>query len=112
LMKRVAVKGMAHITGGGLTLNVPRMLPDHLQARLLRTRWPQPPVFAWLQQHGNVADDEMHRVFNCGIGMVLAVAANDVDTTIASLTEAGETAYDIGEVVARPHDAPQTVVAG
>jgi phosphoribosylformylglycinamidine cyclo-ligase len=112
LMKRVTVKGMAHITGGGLTLNVPRMLPGSLQARLDRTRWPQPPVFAWLQQHGNVADDEMHRVFNCGIGMVLAVAANDVDTTIASLTEAGETAYDIGEVVARPHDAPQTVVAG
>jgi len=111
LRTRVTVKGMAHITGGGLLLNVPRMLQDHLQARIDRSRWPQPAVFAWLQRSGNVADDEMHRVFNCGIGMVLAVAVGDVDAAITALRDAGETAYDIGEVVARPDGAPQTIVA-
>ena len=112
LAGRVKVKGMAHITGGGLVLNVPRMLPDGVQARLVRARWPRPPVFDWLQRQGNVTDDEMHRVFNCGIGMVLAVAARDAQATIAALAEAGEAAYDIGEIVARPDGAPQTIVVG
>jgi phosphoribosylformylglycinamidine cyclo-ligase len=111
LRERVAIKGMAHITGGGLVLNVPRMLPDHVQARLERARWPRPPVFEWLQQSGNVSDDEMHRVFNCGIGMVLVVAAKDVDATIRSLAASGEVAYDIGEVVARGDDEPPAIVA-
>ena len=111
LMKRITIKGMAHITGGGLTLNVPRMLPDNVAARLDRGQWPRLPIFAWLQQHGNVSDDEMHRVFNCGIGMVLAVAACDADAAIAALGAAGETAYAIGEVIARADGAPQTVVS-
>jgi len=110
LRERVTVKGMAHITGGGLLLNVPRMLQENVQARLDRARWPRPAIFSWLQRAGSVSDDEMHRVFNCGIGMVLAVAAKDVDATIASLAQHGETAYDIGDVVARTGDAPQTVV--
>jgi phosphoribosylformylglycinamidine cyclo-ligase len=110
LRQQVAVKGMAHITGGGLLLNVPRMLPDNVQARLDRTRWPRQPLFDWLQRSGGVDDDEMHRVFNCGIGMVLAVAAKDVDAAIASLEQHGETAYDIGGIVARTGDAAQTVV--
>jgi phosphoribosylformylglycinamidine cyclo-ligase len=82
LMQEVRVKGMAHITGGGLLLNVPRMLPDGVQANLARARWPRPPIFDWLQQQGNVGGDEMHRVFNCGVGMVLVVAASDVPATI------------------------------
>ena len=110
LREKVAVKGMAHITGGGLVLNVPRMLPENVQARLHRARWPRPPVFEWLQRSGNVGDDEMHRVFNCGIGMVLAVAAQDAGTAIATLGAHGETAYEIGEVVERSAGAPQTVV--
>ena len=110
LRGQVTVKGMAHITGGGLLLNVPRMLPDNVQARLDRARWPRPALFHWLQRSGDVSDDEMHRVFNCGVGMVLAVAAKDVDATIASLAQNGETAYDIGEIVVRTGDAPQTVV--
>jgi phosphoribosylformylglycinamidine cyclo-ligase len=110
LMKDLQVKGMAHITGGGLMLNVPRMLPEHVQARLVRAHWPRPAIFDWLQKNGNVEDDEMHRVFNCGIGMVLAVAAKDVQRTIASLAAHGEKAYDIGEVVARPDAAPQAIV--
>ena len=110
LARRITIKGMAHITGGGLVLNVPRMLPEGVQARLARARWPRPPVFEWLQRQGNVPDDEMHRVFNCGIGMVLAVAARDADAAIASLRADGEVAYDIGEIVARPAGAPPAIV--
>ncbi|HSC23575.1 MAG TPA: phosphoribosylformylglycinamidine cyclo-ligase [Casimicrobiaceae bacterium] len=111
LMKDVAVKGMAHITGGGLVLNVPRMLPDSVQARLARAQWPRPAIFDWLQRSGNVADDEMHRVFNCGLGMVLAVAAKDVSRAIASLAAHGEKAYDVGEIVARRDGEAQAIVA-
>ena len=111
LALRDRIKGMAHITGGGLTLNVPRMLPDRLQARIERARWQRPPVFEWLQRKGDIADDEMHRVFNCGIGMVLAVAANDAEATIDALNAAGERAFDIGEIIPRADGAPPTVVA-
>jgi phosphoribosylformylglycinamidine cyclo-ligase len=111
LAARLPVKGMAHITGGGLVENVPRMLPDGLQARLDRTKWPRPAIFAWLQEHGNVSDDEMHRVFNCGIGMVLAIAPADASAAIAMLNDAGERAYDIGEVVARPEGEATAIVA-
>ena len=111
LAKRVRIKGMAHITGGGLVLNVPRMLPDHVQARLARASWPRPPVFDWLQARGNVTDDEMHRVFNCGIGMVIVVAASDARATIETLNAAGEQAFDIGEIVARADGAPHAIVA-
>jgi phosphoribosylformylglycinamidine cyclo-ligase len=110
LAKALRIKGMAHITGGGLTLNVPRMLPDSVQATMDRSRWPRPPIFDWLQAHGNVADDEMHRVFNCGIGMVLAVGADDAAPAIAALQRAGEQAFDIGEIVARADGAPHALV--
>ena len=110
LMKRMRVKGMAHITGGGLVLNVPRMLPQNLQARLVRSRWPRPSIFDWLQTQGRVGDDEMHRVFNCGLGMVLAMRASDAAAAIDVLRAEGETAFDVGEVVARSADAAQAVV--
>jgi len=107
----VPVKGMAHITGGGLVENVPRMLPAGLQARLTRAAWPRPAIFDWLQQHGNVTDAEMHRVFNCGIGLVVAVAAGDAERAIATLAAHGETARRIGEVAALPPgQAPAVVV--
>jgi phosphoribosylformylglycinamidine cyclo-ligase len=111
LAKSLPVKGMAHITGGGLALNVPRMLPETVQARLDRSRWPRPPVFDWLQRTGDVADDEMHRVFNCGIGLVLAVAARDAQATIDALNDAGEQAFAIGDIAARPAGAPHALVA-
>ncbi|HSC99387.1 MAG TPA: phosphoribosylformylglycinamidine cyclo-ligase, partial [Casimicrobiaceae bacterium] len=110
LTKLVRIKGMAHITGGGLLLNVPRMLPDNVQARLERSRWTRAAVFDWLQLHGNVEDDEMHRVFNCGIGLVLVVAASDSQTAQQALRSAGEDAFEIGEIVPREGDAAQTVV--
>ena len=109
-MRQVDVKGMAHITGGGLLENVHRMFPDNLAARIEKTRWPRPAIFDWLQRAGNVADAEMHRVFNCGIGMVVAVAAADAGRAKAVLAEAGETVYEIGAVVPRAAGAPGTVV--
>ncbi|MDX1376275.1 MAG: phosphoribosylformylglycinamidine cyclo-ligase, partial [Burkholderiales bacterium] len=77
LLAALPVKGMAHITGGGLTGNVPRILPEGVAAAIDPRAWPRPPLFDWLQAEGGVADDEMHRVFNCGIGMVVVVAAPD-----------------------------------
>ena len=110
LLHELPVKGIAHITGGGLLENVPRVLPPGLQARLSRAAWPRPAIFDWLQRHGNVADDEMHRVFNCGIGMVVVVASAYAERAIARLAAAGERALPIGEIVAQPPGAPPTVV--
>jgi phosphoribosylformylglycinamidine cyclo-ligase len=110
LMHDVPVKGMAHITGGGLLENVPRMLAPGLQARLSRSTWDRPAIFDWLQRHGNVADDEMHRVFNCGIGMVVVVAAEHAERAIRMLDGAGERARRIGTIAAQPAGEPATVV--
>ncbi len=111
LLRAIPVKGMAHITGGGLVENVPRMLPAGLQARLVRNAWTRPAIFDWLQQQGGVADAEMHRVFNCGIGMAVVVAAEHADRALELLEAAGERASRIGDIVAQPAGAPATVVA-
>ena len=110
LMQHLPVKGVAHITGGGLLENVPRILGEPLQAVLYRDAWKMPPLFAWLQQQGQIADTEMHRVFNCGIGMVVVVAADDADEAITRLTGLGEHVSRIGEIVDRPAGAAQTEV--
>ena len=110
LMAAMEVKGMAHITGGGLVENVPRVLRDNLTAVLHKDSWTMPPLFQWLQQHGGVADAEMHRVFNCGVGMVVIVAQENADAAMAQLRAAGETVYRLGEIRARNGDEAQTVV--
>jgi phosphoribosylformylglycinamidine cyclo-ligase len=110
LLAECDIKGMAHITGGGLSENTHRMFPDELAARIDAHSWPRPPIFDWLQQQGNVAAGEMHRVFNCGIGFALVVAPDAADAAIARLSTLGETAYAIGTVVARAPGAPGTVV--
>ena len=110
LFKSVPVKGLAHITGGGLTDNVPRVLGTGLTAEIHRDAWPLPPLFKWLQQQGNVADDEMHRVFNCGIGMVVIVAERDAKRAQALLTRAGERVWRIGTVRRRQRGEAQTIV--
>lgn len=110
LITEVDVKGMAHITGGGLVDNVPRVLPENTQAVLHRDSWQMPELFRWLQMKGGVADAEMVRVFNCGIGMVVIVSPDQADAAIKSLTAQGLKAWNVGEVVERPQDAPQTIV--
>jgi phosphoribosylformylglycinamidine cyclo-ligase len=98
LIKEVPVHGLSHITGGGLLDNIPRVIPDGLEVVLERSAWRREPVFDWLQKAGNVADEEMYRVFNCGIGMTVQVAPNDVDRAIAALGKCGQEALVIGEV--------------
>ncbi len=95
------VKALAHITGGGLFENIPRVLPEGLAAEIDARRWPLPPVFAWLSRAGGVADAEMARTFNCGIGMVLVVAPDQAAAVGAELAAAGEKLFDIGRIVAR-----------
>jgi phosphoribosylformylglycinamidine cyclo-ligase len=111
LMRDLPVKGMAHITGGGLTENVPRVLPEGVQARLDKSRWPRLPVFTWLQAHGGVDEAEMHRVFNCGIGMVVIVAPEHADRACLLLAAAGESVHRIGAIVPREAGTAATVVA-
>jgi len=98
LLEQVSVHGLAHITGGGLIDNIPRVLPDGLEAVLDRRAWTPNPVFAWLQAQGRVPDAEMYRVFNCGIGMTVHVAAKDAGSAIAILKDAGQPAAVVGEV--------------
>ena len=98
------LKAAAHITGGGLPGNLPRVLPAGLSARVDGSAWPTPPVFAWLAQAGGVATEEMLRVFNCGIGMVVVVAPDRADEALAMLAAAGETAMRIGHLEAGEAD--------
>ncbi|KKJ07205.1 phosphoribosylformylglycinamidine cyclo-ligase [Burkholderia gladioli] len=110
LMAKLTVKGMAHITGGGLVENIPRVLREGLTAELDQSAWTLPPLFQWLQEHGGVADAEMHRVFNCGIGMAVIVSAADADAAVAELSAAGEQVWKIGRVRASREGEAQTVV--
>jgi phosphoribosylformylglycinamidine cyclo-ligase len=110
LMKHLPVKGMAHITGGGLTENIPRVLPDGVTAILKHDAWDMPPLFHWLRQQGNVNEQEMQRVFNCGIGMALVVAPELADTAMQLLQSAGETVWHIGRIRQRQADEAQTII--
>ena len=110
LMEKIDVRGMVHITGGGLVENIPRVLQPNLTAVLHRDVWTLPPLFQWLQQHGGVADAEMHRVFNCGIGMAVILAADIADQAQAELARLGETVYRIGEIRERRGGEAQTLV--
>ena len=111
-VKAGTVKAMAHITGGGLIENVPRVLPEGVVADIDAATWPQPPVFAWLAQEGGVAPHEMARTFNCGIGMVVVAAAEHAAEATRLLEAHGETVYTIGRIRARSGDEPQSQVKG
>ncbi|MBP4051898.1 phosphoribosylformylglycinamidine cyclo-ligase [Chromobacterium violaceum] len=111
LMETLPVKGMAHITGGGITENTPRVLPDNTVAQIDAASWQLPKLFQWLQREGNVDIQEMYRTFNCGIGMVVVVAPEHAEQALALLREAGETVYRIGQVRERQGDEHQTQIA-
>ncbi|MDZ7853088.1 MAG: phosphoribosylformylglycinamidine cyclo-ligase [Halomonas sp.] len=97
----IPVHALSHITGGGLLENLPRVLPETLAARVDASSWTRPAIFDWLKAQGNVAEEEMHRVLNCGIGMVIVVPAEKADQARAHLQALGETVHRIGEVTAR-----------
>lgn len=109
-LKQFTIKGMAHITGGGISENVPRILPENTVAAIDSQSWPLPKLFQWLQQAGNVEIQEMYRTFNCGIGMVLVVNAEDADAIQKFLQQQGETVYQIGRIRSRQGEEHQTQV--
>ncbi|KPF66359.1 phosphoribosylaminoimidazole synthetase [beta proteobacterium AAP99] len=98
VMAKVNLKAMAHITGGGLTENIPRVLPEGMTAELDGKSWPRSALFQWLQAEGHVADHEMHRTFNCGIGFVVVVSPQDADAAMAAFVAEGEQVYRIGHI--------------
>jgi len=110
LMQTLTVKGMAHITGGGITENVPRVLPQNVVADIDSKAWQMPKLFDWLREGGNVAPQEMYRTFNCGIGMVVIVSLADAAKAISQLQAAGEKVFQIGLIRARNGDEHQTQV--
>ena len=102
VMKSVKIKGMAHITGGGLVENIPRVLSDDLQCVIKGDSWKRPAIFDWLQEKGNIDSHEMHRVFNNGLGMAVIVSAQDADRAMKLFEEQGEKVYRIGMIQPRP----------
>ena len=110
LIKTIDVRALAHITGGGLLENIPRVLPPYTQAILRTNSWTWPKIFQWIQHHGHVAIDDMWRTFNVGVGMVLCVSSNDVDKTLAVLSTLGETAWVIGHIVKNDQCEPSVMM--
>lgn len=110
LIKSVPVHAISHITGGGFWENIPRVLPNDLQAVINESSWQWPPVFDWLQQNGNVTRHEMYRTFNCGVGMIIALPQSAVKDALTLLEKHGESAWVIGEIVARQSDDAEQVI--
>ncbi|HZV97444.1 MAG TPA: AIR synthase-related protein, partial [Methylophilaceae bacterium] len=102
--------GMAHITGGGITENIPRVLPEGLTAEIKQDSWQLPPLFQWLQEQGNVTDDEMYRTFNCGIGMAVIVSAQDAEAAKQLLAGEGEQVFTIGRIRRQQAGEAPTIV--
>ena len=108
LLNTLPVHAISHITGGGLLENIPRVLPDHLAAKLDQASWTQPEIFQWLKDQGNIATSEMYRVLNCGVGMVVVISRESSNEAINHLNSCGENAWLIGEVV--QFDGEQVVI--
>ncbi|MDP2152804.1 MAG: phosphoribosylformylglycinamidine cyclo-ligase [Methylotenera sp.] len=110
LIEAMPVKGMAHITGGGITENIPRVLPEGLTAEIKASGWELPPLFQWLQAQGNIVPSEMYKTFNCGIGMAIIMAKDDAAAAKALLEAAGETVFEIGHIRAQTDGEAPTIV--
>ena len=109
LMQSITVKGIAHITGGGITENIPRVLQGSVDAEIDTSSWSRGAVFDWLAEIGNIETAEMRRTFNCGVGMVVIVDAKDAQEAIQVLNNQGETAWQIGRIIAADADSPRAV---
>lgn len=110
LAQEVDIHAISHITGGGITENLPRVLPANAQAQITIASWPRPPIFDWLQQQGKVIDSEMYRTFNCGLGMIICVDSAKADAALKLLNSETECAYLIGSIVARKNDEAAVVL--
>lgn len=110
LIESMPVKGMAHITGGGITENVPRVLPEGLTAEIQASGWALPPLFQWLQAQGNIVPSEMYKTFNCGIGMVIIMAKENAAAAKVLLEASGETVFEIGHIRAQAVGEAPTIV--
>lgn len=111
LLKMVDIHSIAHITGGGIVENLPRVLPKYAKARIKLNSWRLPLLFQWIQEQGNISDEEMYRTFNLGVGMIIAVSQSEVNTTIDIIQAAGERSWVIGDVVANPeHESKVTII--
>ena len=111
-MQQIDVHALAHITGGGLLENIPRVLPDECCAEIDLQAWQQEPIFDWLQSKGNVEPEEMYRTFNCGIGMIVCVAEEDAVAALSGLQQAGETVWQIGQICIRREGEKQVLICG
>lgn len=110
LLKEVDVHALSHITGGGFWENIPRVLPESAQAVINGDSWQWPEIFNWLQEKGNITTHEMYRTFNCGVGMIIAVPADQVESSLAILTANGEKAWHIGEIAEMQAGQEQVII--
>ncbi|MFV2057156.1 MAG: phosphoribosylformylglycinamidine cyclo-ligase [Thiohalomonadales bacterium] len=110
VLPKIDIRAISHITGGGLLENIPRVIPPHMQTSIDRNSWPQPAIFDWLQTQGKLAEREMLRTFNCGIGLVICVPAGQVDDCIAHLRHNNEVAFQIGEIRHRKDAEPSIII--
>jgi phosphoribosylformylglycinamidine cyclo-ligase len=111
-MKEVEIHALAHITGGGLPENLPRVLPEGSKAVIDSSSWQLPPIFEWLRDQGKLANSEMLRTFNSGVGMVVCVAQKDAETTLKLLNGMGETAWLLGAIEATAHTDTRIEING
>jgi phosphoribosylformylglycinamidine cyclo-ligase len=112
LIKTLPVHAISHITGGGLLENIPRVLPEHTAAIVDTNSWQLPEIFNWLQQQGNINTTEMYRTFNCGVGMVVCVSADNVDAALATLKDCGEDAWLIGHIDEKSPSSDAVILQG
>lgn len=110
LIKQVNVHAISHLTGGGFWENIPRVLPHSVKAVIDEASWQWPAIFTWLQQQGNIDRYEMYRTFNCGVGMIIALPQNQVETALALLKQAGETAWQIGRIENAAEGEAQVII--
>ncbi|OOF68729.1 phosphoribosylformylglycinamidine cyclo-ligase [Rodentibacter caecimuris] len=110
LIKQTDVHAIAHLTGGGFWENIPRVLPKHVKAVINEQSWEWQPIFKWLQEQGNIDTHEMYRTFNCGVGMIIALPQEDVETALGLLKQAGENAWLIGKIESAKEDEKQVVI--
>ena len=110
LLARIEINAIAHITGGGITENLPRVLPSNAQAQIDLGAWTRPQIFNWLQKQGQVTDAEMYRTFNCGIGLIICVSSERAQTALEILNRDSKTAFIIGNVIEKQADQPAIVL--